>query len=80
MAKDPDDRRTLEIPFPVKPLQVLMNVLRERGRTPFQIEAFLQRAEKIGLRMGDLEMLIGIRDYRQRGALLASCEGRRQQQ
>ena len=76
MAKDPDDLNTLEIHFPEKPLQALMNVLRERERTHCEIEAFIQKLERVGRRTGDLEMLISVRDWRRREALLAQADGR----
>ncbi len=76
MAKDPDDLDTLEIPFLEKPLQALMNVMRERKRTQYEIEAFIQKLERVGRQTGDLEMLIGVRDWRRREALLAQADGR----
>lgn len=76
MAKDPDDPNTLEIQFPEKPLQALMNVLRERERTHYEIEAFIQKLERVGRQTGDLEMLIGVRDWRRREALLAQGDDR----
>ena len=42
VLKDADDR-DVEIPFPKKPLQALVNVLRRRERTPYDIEAFVHR-------------------------------------
>jgi hypothetical protein len=76
VAKDPDDLDTLEIPFLEKPLQALMNVMRERKRTQYEIEAFIQKLERVGRQTGDLEMLIGVRDWRRREALLAQADGR----
>ncbi len=75
MAKDPDDPGTKELPFPERPLQALMNVMRERDRTPYEIEAFIQKLERVGRRTGDLEMLISVRDWRRREALLAQAGG-----
>lgn len=76
MAKDPDDPGTKELPFPERPLQALMNVMRERDRTPYEIEAFIQKLERVGRQTGDLEMLISVRDWRQREVLLAQANGR----
>jgi hypothetical protein len=76
VAKDPDDPDTFEIPFPERPLQALMNVMRERDRTPYEIEAFIQKLERVGRRTGDLEMLISVRDWRRREALLAQADRR----
>jgi hypothetical protein len=78
VAKDPEDPGTFEIHFPESPLQALMNVLRRRERTSYEIEAFIQKAERHGRKMGDLEMLIGLRDWRRREALITSSEGRGQ--
>jgi hypothetical protein len=75
VAKDPDDPGTKELPFPERPLQALMNVMRERDRTPYEIEAFIQKLERVGRRTGDLEMLISVRDWRRREALLAQAGG-----
>ena len=77
MAKDPEDPGTMEIPFPESPLQTLVNVLRQRERTSYAIEAFVQKAERHGRKTGDLEMLIGVRDWRRRQVLLAQADGRR---
>ena len=71
MAKDPDDCGTLEIPFPQKPLQALLNFLRRNEFTRYELEAFLQKADRVGRQTGDIEMLIAVRDWRQRDALLA---------
>ncbi len=76
VAKDPDDPGTMELPFPENPVQALMNVLSRRERTPYEIEAFVQKAERHGRKTGDLEMLIGVRDWRRRQALLAQADGR----
>ena len=69
--KDELDDLTMELPFPENPLQALMNVLRRRERTAWEISAFLQKAERHGRQTADLEMLIGVREYRKRQALLA---------
>jgi hypothetical protein len=74
VAKDPDDRGTKELPFPESPLQALMNVLRRRDRTPYEIESFIEKAERHGRRTGDLQMLIGVRDWRRRRVLVSTSK------
>ena len=64
--RDPDDHLTLELPLPERPLQVLERVMNRYDRPPEEIALFLQNLDKAGRRTGDLEMLIGVRDYRKK--------------